>query len=66
MLGGLLGPLLKTELSLMRNILKPSAKSVLIKLRLIFVVSATDASIHKKMFGSGALPSGLIVQNEQY
>ena len=50
----------------MRNILKPSAKSVLIKSRLIFVVSATDASIHKKMFGSGALPSGLIVQNEQY
>ena len=43
----------------MRNILKPLAKSVLIQLRLISVVSATDASIHKKMFGSGALPSGL-------
>ena len=43
----------------MRNILKPLAKSVLIQLRLISVVSATDASIHKKMFESGALPSGL-------
>ena len=38
-LGGLLGPLLKTGLPLMKNVIKPLAKSVLIPLRLTGVSS---------------------------
>ena len=52
-LGSLLGPSLKTGLPLMQNVLKPLAKNVLILLGLTAVASATDAGIHKKMFGSG-------------
>ena len=52
-LGRLLGPLLKTGLPLIGNVLKPLAKSVLIPLGLTAAASATDAAIHKKMFGSG-------------
>ena len=48
-----LGPLLKNGLSLIRNVLKLLDKSVLISLLLTTAVSATDASIHKKMFASG-------------
>ena len=51
-LGRLLGPLLKTGLPLMKNVLKPLAKSVLIPLGLTAAASATDAAIHRKMFGS--------------
>ena len=51
-LGRLFGPLLKTALPLMGNVLKPLTKNVLIPLTA--AASATDASIHKKMFGSGA------------
>ena len=47
-LGRLLGPLLKTELPLMENVIKPLAKSVLIPLGLIAAASAADAGIHKK------------------
>ena len=47
-LGRLLGPLLKTGLPLMKNVLKPLAKSVLIPSRLTAPESATDAAIHKK------------------
>ena len=53
LLGRRLGPLLKTGLPLMKNVLKPLAKSVLIPLGLTVAASATDAAIHKKMFGSG-------------
>ena len=52
-LGRLLGPLLKTGLPLMKNVLKPLTKSVLIPLGLAAAASATDAAIHKKIFGSG-------------
>ena len=52
-LGRLLGPLLKTGLSLIRNALKPLAKSVLIPLGLTVAASATDSAIRKKMVGSG-------------
>ena len=52
-LGRLLGPLLKTGLPLIGNVLKPLAKSVLIPLGLTAAASATDAGIHKEMFGSG-------------
>ena len=51
-LGRLLGLLLKTELPLMKNVLKPLAKSVLMPLGLTAAASVTDAAIHKKMFGS--------------
>ena len=37
----------------MKNVLKPLAKRVLIPLRLTAAASATDATIHKKMFGTG-------------
>ena len=50
-LGRLLGSLLKTGLSLIGTVLKPLAKSVLIPLGLTAATSATDAAIHKKMFG---------------
>ena len=43
-----LGPLLKTELPLIKNVIKPLAKSVLIPLGLIAAASAADAGIHKK------------------
>ena len=52
-LGRLLGPVLKTGLSLMKNVLKTQAKIVLIPLRLTAAASATDAAIHKKNFGTG-------------
>ena len=50
-LGWLLGPLLKHGLSLIGNVLKPLAKSVLISLGL--TASAVDVAIHTKMLGSG-------------
>ena len=46
-LGRLLGPLLKTGLPLMKNVIKPLAKSVLIPLGLTAAASAVDAGIHK-------------------
>ena len=46
-LGRLLGPLLKTGLQLMKNIIKPFARSVLIPLGLTAAASAADAGIHK-------------------
>ena len=45
-LGRLLGPLLKT--GLMKSVIKPLAKSVLIPLGLTAAASAADAGIHKK------------------
>ena len=47
-LGRLLGPLLKTGLPLMKSVIKPLAKIVLIPLGLTAVASAADAGIHKK------------------
>ena len=43
-----LRPLLKTGLSLIKNVMKPLAKSVLILLELTAAASAADAGIHKK------------------
>ena len=48
-LGRLLGPLLKTGLPLIKNVIKPLAKSVLIPLGLTAAASAADAGIHKKI-----------------
>ena len=52
-LGKILGPLIKTGLSLIGNVLKPLAKSVLVPLGLTVAASATDAAIEKKILGSG-------------
>ena len=52
-LGRPLGLLLKTNLSLIASVLKPLAKSVLLRLGLWAAAVATDAPIHNKMFGSG-------------
>ena len=50
-LGRLLGPLLKTGLQLIKNVVKPLAKSVLIPLGLTAAASAADVGIHKKNLG---------------
>ena len=48
-LGKLLGPLLKTRLALIKNVITPLARSVLIPLELTAAASAADAGIHKKI-----------------
>ena len=62
-LGRLLGPLLKTGLPLIKNIIKPLAKSVLIPLGLTAAASAADAGRLKKILGSGN--TTLIISNEE-
>ena len=66
-LGRLLGPLLKTWLTLIGNVLKPLAKSVLIPLGLtaaaVVAASAIDAAVHKKMFELDV--TTLIISNEE-
>ena len=62
-LGKLLGPLLKTGLPLIKNVIKPLAKSVLIPLGLTAAASAADAGIHKKILGSG-VHATLIMSNK--
>ena len=47
-LGKLFGPLRKTGLPLIKNVIEPLAKSVLIPLGLTAAASAADAGIHKK------------------
>ena len=47
-LGRLLGALLKAGLLLIKNVIKPLAKSVLIPLGLIAAASVADAGIHRK------------------
>ena len=76
-LDGLLCPLLKTDLPLMMNVIKPLAGSILIQSVLIPLVlttaaSASEARIHKKTLGScRILPSAsnnntiLIISNDE-
>ena len=52
-LGRRFGPLLKTGLPLIKNVIKPLAKSVLIPLGITAAVSAADAGIQKEILGSG-------------
>ena len=47
-LSRLIGPLLKTGLPLMKNVIKPLAKTVLIPLGLFAAALAVDARIHKR------------------
>ena len=62
-LGRLLGPLLKTGLPLIKNVIKPLAKSILIPLGLTAAPSAADAGILKKIIGSGN--TTLKISNEE-
>ena len=50
-LGRLPGPLLKTGLPLIKNVIKPLAKSVLIPLGWTAAASEADAGMHKKNLG---------------
>ena len=47
-LGKLLGPLLKTGLPLIKNVITPLAKNVLIRLGLTAAASAADTGIDQK------------------
>ena len=49
----LLGPLLKTGLPLIGNVLKPLAKSVLIPFGLTAAAPVTDLTIHEEILGLG-------------
>ena len=62
-LSRLLGPLFKTGLPLIKNVIKPLAKSILIPLGLTAAASAVDAVIHKRIIGSGN--TTLIISNEE-
>ena len=62
-LSRLLGLLIKAGLPLIKNIIKPLAKSDLIPLGLAAAASAADAGIHKKILGSGT--TTLIISNEK-
>ena len=64
-LGKLLGLLLKTGLALMKSVIKPLAKSVLIPLGLTAAASAADAGIHKEILGSGHNNTTLIISNDE-
>ena len=64
-MGRLLDPLLKTGLPLIKNVIKPLAKSVLIPLVLTAAASAADAGIHKKILGSGHNNTKLIISNDE-
>ena len=61
-LSRLLEPLLKTNLSVMKNVLKPLAKYILIPLGLTAAALATGTAIQEKIFGSGM--KTLILWNE--
>ena len=62
-LGRLFGPSLKTGLPLIKNVIKPLAKSALIPSGLTVAGSAADARIHKKILGSGN--TTLIISNNE-
>ena len=61
-LGKLLDPLLKSGLLLIKSVIKPLEKIILIPLGLTAAASAEDAGIHKKILGSG--DTTLIIWNK--
>ena len=63
-LGRLLDLLLRTGLPLIKNVIKPLAKSVLIPLGLTAASAAADAGIHKKILKSGHNTT-LIISNDE-
>ena len=62
-LGKLLGPLLRTGLPLMKTVMKPLAKCVLIPLGLTAATSVADPGILIKILGSGT--TILIIYNDE-
>ena len=67
-LGKLLGPLLQNGLPLMKSVIKPLAKSVLVPLGLTAAASASDAGIHKRILGCGKPHNNnttLIISNDE-
>ena len=64
LLGRLLCPLRKTRLPLMKSVIKPLAKNVLIPLGLTAAASVADAGIHKKILGSLNMTT-LIISNDE-
>ena len=48
----IIGSLLKTGLPLMKNVIKPLAKSILIRLGLTAAASAADLGIHQELVGT--------------
>ena len=65
-LGRLVDPLLKAGLSLMKNVIQPLAKSVLIPLGLTAAASAPNGGIHKKILGSSNKSTTLIISNGEW
>ena len=63
--GRLLGPLLKTGLLLIKTVIKPLAKSVLIPLGLAAASSAADAGIQKYIYILGSGNTTLIISNNE-
>ena len=64
-LGRLLGPLLRTGLPLIKSVIKPLAKSVLVPLGLTAAASGADAGIHKKILGYDHNNTTLIISNDE-
>ena len=62
-LGRLSGPFLKTGMALIKDVIKPLAKSVLIPLGLTATAPVTDEDIQRNIFGSGM--TKLIISNEE-
>ena len=64
--GKRLGPLLRTGLLLMKSVIKPLAKRVLVPLGLTAAASAAEAGIHKKILRSGHNNNTtLIISNDE-
>ena len=64
----LLVPFLKTELPLIKIVIKPLSKNILIPIGLTVAVSAADAGIYKKILGSGhnhLSSTRLIISNDE-
>ena len=61
--GGFLGRLLQTGLPLIKHVIKPLAKNVLILLGLTAAVSGADAGIPKKILGSGNITTIILSNN---
>ena len=64
-LGCFLGPLPKTGLPLIKGVIKPLAKSVLIPLGLTAAASAADAGINQKVLGYGHKNTTLIISDDE-
>ena len=63
-LARLLSPLLKAGLPLIKNVIKPLAKSILIHLGLTAAASAADVGIRKQILGPGNMTT-LIISNDE-